>query len=651
MKSVNKILFSVFLIFPVILFAKEYSLTSPDRKIELTVNDSNGIGFILRLNSFIIFSAEGISMEILNRPATEFHKIKEAIFSSHSGMIRPEIREKSALVPDLYNALDCKLSDQVSIVFRAYNNGVAYRINAEFDGRVTVKLESLSLLLAPNDSVWYQDSDTFSSAYETPYQHKLISDIPEKKLLCLPLLVQKPDGSTIGILESALTDYPGMWLKKDGAMSLKACFSPVPLKEKNEGSVYGWGKVAETADYMAVTSGKREFPWRIFAIAEKDKDLITNQLAYVLADSCRLQDTGWIKPGKVIFDWWARHNIYGVDFKAGINTATARYFIDFCAENGFEYFLFDDGWTNNKNILEYNKDLDMEEISAYADTKNVGLMVWLMWSTFEKQMDEVFDMLEKWKVKGIKVDFMNRDDQKMVNFYHRVAAEASKRNMIVDFHGAYKPSGLRRMYPNVLTREALIEFEYNGWTEYDTPQHHNLLPYIRMLAGPMDYIPGTMNNATRANFRPVGNNPMGQGTRAHFIALCVILESPLMMLPDSPSDYNREKECTGFISKIPVEWDEIRVLGAELGEYTIIARRNGEEWYMGAITDWSPRDFILNFSFLGEGNYKMEYIEDGLNADIRAEDFKKQVATVDNTTLKNIHLAPGGGWVARIFKY
>jgi alpha-glucosidase len=339
-----------------------------------------------------------------------------------------------------------------------------------------------------------------------------------------------------------------------------------------------------------------------------------------------------------------------VDFKGGVNTETTKFYIDFCAKYGFEYFLFDDGWTDNNNILNVSKELNMNEISEYARKKNVGLMAWLLWSTFEKQMDEVFDLLEKWGFKGIKVDFMNRDDQLMVNFYEKVAAEAAKRKMVVDFHGAFKPAGLHRKYPNVLTCEGLIEFEYNGWTSQDTPDHRNLLPYIRMFAGPMDYIPGTVNNATKNDFRMSGEYPMGQGTRAHFIALAVILESPMMMLPDSPSDYYREEETTLFLSKIPVVWDEIKVLEAKTGDYTVIARKSGSEWYIGAITDWTPRDFEIKLDFLGDGNYQMEYFEDGKNANLRATDYKRKTETVSKSTTHKISLASGGGWAARISK-
>ena len=349
-----------------------------------------------------------------------------------------------------------------------------------------------------------------------------------------------------------------------------------------------------------------------------------------------------------MFDWWAKHNIYGVDFKAGINTETAKYFIDFCAENGFRYFLFDDGWSPEDDILTTVKGLDMPAVTSYAKSKGVDVMLWVIWHTLEKQWNEAFDLFERWGIKGIKVDFMNRDDQLMVQFYESVAKKAAEKKMVVDFHGAYKPSGLSRKYPNVLTREALIEFEYNGWTDEDDPVHHNLLPYIRMFAGPMDYIPATMRNSTKDNFRPIGDYPMGQGTRAHAMALFVILSSPMTMLPDSPSDYYREKECTEFLTKIPVEWDETRLLQGKIAEYTVIARRSGEEWFVGAITNWDERTLNLETTFLEPGRYRLEAIEDGINANKRAEDYLKVKMEFRAGDVLKLNLASGGGWVARI---
>ncbi len=349
-----------------------------------------------------------------------------------------------------------------------------------------------------------------------------------------------------------------------------------------------------------------------------------------------------------MFDWWGKNGIYGVNFKAGVNTETAKYYIDFCAAHGFRYFLFDDGWCPKEDLLHEVPELNMAEVTAYAKKKGVDIMLWVLWNTLEKQWNEAFDLFEKWGIKGIKMDFMNRDDQKMVEFYEAVAKKSAEKKMVVNFHGAYKPCGLSRKYPNVLTREALIEFEYSGVSTSDNPEHHNLLPYIRMFTGPMDYIPGTMRNSTKDNFRPIGDCPMGQGTRAHAMALFVILSSPMEMLPDSPSDYYREKECTEFIAKIPVEWNETRLLKGKISQYTVLARRTGEDWFVGAITNQNERILEIATDFLKQGRYHIQIIEDGLNANLRAEDYKKTEFNFSSGEKLKLKLAAGGGWVARI---
>ena len=320
------------------------------------------------------------------------------------------------------------------------------------------------------------------------------------------------------------------------------------------------------------------------------------------------------------------------------------------SDHGFRYFLFDDGWCEDQDLLKPLPGLNMPEVTAYARAKGVDIMVWVLWNSLENQWDEAFSLFRSWGIKGIKVDFMNRDDQKMVEFYEAAAGKAAEEKMVVDFHGAYKPCGLRRKYPNVLTREALIEFEYNGWTNHDNPVHHNLLPYIRMFAGPMDYIPATMRNSTKGNFRPVGDYPMGQGTRAHAMALFIVLNSPMTMLPDSPSDYYREKECSEFLMKLPVVWDESRLLEGRIADYTVMARRSGKEWYVGAITNWTERTIELETRFLEPGRYRLEAIQDGKNAGTRAEDYKKVEMTFNSGDTLNLNLASGGGWVARITK-
>lgn len=631
------------------VFAQKYGLTSPDGSLTCAIEIDNGIYAALLKGRNIIFKLGNMSLENLYiAERNSDFKVQKVVPRSVNAIIKPEIRDKAAVLTNSYNELEIKFRKNYAIAFRLFNEGLAYRFSISEKDSLRIIRETMDLYLDKSDSVRFQSSETFNSPYETPYEHENITGIKSGKLISLPMMIEKQDGPLVMVTESDLYDYPGLWFKGTGQAQLSAINPPCPKSLTTTGSTYVRNQVAGTHDYIAQVKGNRTYPWRIFAIAGDEKELVSNSMVYLLASPCSIGDISWIKPGVVMFDWWAKNNIYGVDFKGGVNTETAKYFIDFCAEQGFRYFLFDDGWSSRDDLLKPIPELKIEEVIAYGKSKGVDIMLWMVWHTLEKQWDKAFDQFEKWGIKGIKVDFMNRDDQTMVMFYEAVAREAAKRKLVVDFHGAYKPCGLSRKYPNVLTREGLIEFEYNGWTDLDNPVHHNLLPYIRMFPGPMDYIPGTMRNSTKKNFRAVGDYPMGQGTRAHSMALFVILNSPMTMLPDSPSDYYREKECTDFLKKIPVEWDETRLLQGKIAKFTILARRSGIEWYIGAITDWSERMPDLETGFLEPGKYRMEAIEDGINANSRAEDYKKVIKDFQAGDILKLKLASGGGWVARI---
>ncbi len=629
--------------------AQKYILNSPDQKLMTEVSVDQGISVKLLKGSEVMVNLSGLSLQTssTNPDFTKF-QIKKVLRNSVNEIAKPVIREKSNTYENHYNEMQIVFKSGYSIAFRLFNEGLAYRFETSAKDSLTIFKENLNIQLAETDSVRYQPSKSFNSSYETPYEFRKISGIENGNLCHLPALIEKQNGSFVMITEADLYNYPGLWLCGTGKAALNAINPPFPKKYSYSGSIYVHGQISEKEEFIAKVKGTRTFPWRIFAVAEKEAELISNNMVYLLASPSELKDVSWIKSGVVMFDWWGKSNIYGVDFKAGVNTETAKYYIDFCAAQGFRYFLFDDGWSPKDDLLHEVPGLNMAEVTAYAKTKGVEVMLWVFWHAVQKQWDQAFDQFEKWGIKGIKMDFMNRDDQPMVEFYEAVASKAAEKKMVVNFHGAYKPCGLSRKYPNVLTREALIEFEYNGWTNSDNPEHHNLLPYIRMFTGPMDYIPATMRNSTKDNFRPYGDYPMGQGTRAHAMALFVILSSPMEMLPDSPSDYYREKECTQFLTKIPVEWDETRLLGGKVSKYTVLARRSGEDWFVGAITNQQERNLEVPTDFLKSGKYHIEMIEDGINANTRAEDYKRVEREFTSGDILKLKLAAGGGWVARI---
>ncbi|NOX84384.1 MAG: glycoside hydrolase family 97 protein, partial [Chlorobi bacterium] len=408
--------------------------------------------------------------------------------------------------------------------------------------------------------------------------------------------------------------------------------------------------VTKHAPWLAKTSGNRTFPWRVMIITREDKDLVQSEMIWKLSRPLELKNVSWIKPGKVAWDWWNALNVYGVDFKSGVNTDTYKYFIDFAHKYGLEYIILDEGWYELDDVLKIRENVDLPEILRYAKSKDVGVILWVTWKALDDQLDKALEQFEQWGVKGIKVDFMQRDDQWMVDYYRRVARKAAEHHLLVDYHGAYKPTGLRRAYPNVITREGVAGLEQDKWGEKANPEHDVTLPFIRIVAGPMDYTPGAMINATKKNFRPVWGKPMSQGTRCHQLAMYVVYESPLQMLADSPSNYMKEKDAMDFLTPVPTVWDTTVVLGAKVSDYILMARKSGNKWYLGAMTDWDARDLQVDFGFLPDGNYTLEIWQDGINADRYASDYKRITKAVNKDTKLDIHLAPGGGWVGVVIR-
>ncbi|MCF8368514.1 MAG: glycoside hydrolase family 97 protein [Bacteroidales bacterium] len=638
-------LFTIFLLCQSIRAQAVFSLSSPDGKIVTEIFTGDYLEFEVSYDSVKIVDRSRISMNVNEHEVLGLApKIRKKITNSVDSKVIPVVSEKFSAIPEKYNETKLICKGGYSIVFRVYNNGLAWRYETTYEEDIRINRELVNLQFPSNSMVWFPEEESFFSHNERYYSREEIELISNERFCSLPALVESSEGIKILISESNLRDYPGMWLKGTGSKSLQATFPGVSLEEEqsNDRNV----KVIKYADYLAITKGARTFPWRMLAIAKKDADLLTNQLSYLLADQCAIEDPSWIIPGKVAWDWWNAWNIYGVDFKAGVNTQTYKYYIDFASKYGIDYIIMDEGWYKLGDLLDVVAEIDMEEIIAYANQKNVGVILWVIWKTLENQWDETFDQFEAWGVKGIKVDFMQRDDQSMVNYYWRVAEEAAKRKMLVDFHGAYKPSGLRRTYPNVITREGLRGLEQSKWSDKNTPDHNLTLPFIRMVAGPMDYTPGALVNATKENFKPIYTQPMSMGTRCHQLAMYVVYESPLQMLCDNPSNYLREPECMDFLSAVPTVWDSTVVLKAKIGEVIALARKKGEEWYIGAMTNWQPTELEIDLSFLSEGEYNADIWQDGTNANRYASDFKKTKQTLTADKKLKLKLAPGGGWAA-----
>ncbi len=639
------------LFFPGLSQAEKIELLSPGKKVKVEIQVGPDIAYSVLFEDRVLLAPSPVSLVI--QDGTRLGKnvrLNNLRRRSVRDKIYPEIKEKRRVIADNFEEVVLNLRGNYGLIFRAYDDGVAYRFFSGYRTKIVVNAEE-SLFCFPEDrQVWFPVVESFHSSYERPYQLLKLSSIGAKRMAFLPVLVDNPEGPKVIITEADLTDYPGMYLigSEDGSPQLRATFPPYPLEEQQVRD--RTLRVTKTAPYIAQTNGNREFPWRVLGIARQDGDLIASDLVYRLARPTQLKDTSWIKPGKVSWDWWNALNIFGVDFRSGVNTETYLYYLDFASKYGLDYVILDEGWSDPADLLKVNPALDMERILKTAREKRVGVILWCVWLTLDRQLKQALDLFARWGVSGIKVDFMDRDDQKMVNFYEKIAREAAARKLIVDFHGAYKPAGLRRTYPNVLTREGVMGLEYSKWTDSITPEHDLLIPFIRMYAGPMDYTPGAMLNADQKHFRPVMDLPMSQGTRCHQLAMYVVYESPLQMLCDSPSRYLREPEIMEFLSAVPTVWDETLVLEARVGDYVVIARQHGEDWYLAAMTDWEPRELEVELDFLGEGEYEALIYEDGVNADRYASDYqcRRRILTASETL--KIKLAGGGGLAARLHR-
>jgi len=632
-----------------VLFAQSsYDLKSPDNRIEVRIRTSGQLRYDVLLRGNALLENATLSLDVEHKKLGLQPKVTSAKPRSNDQVVEPVVRQKFAKIRDHYNELRLTMDGGYAVVFRAYNEGVAYRFETTLpDKQVKVYAEEADFNFPSNDVVYYPQEDTFYSHNERKYLPQKLSEIAPMFIATLPAVVDVGNGAKLAIAESDLSDYPGLWLRGGAPQfALHATFPPYPLKEQQTSDRDY--KVVETADYIAVTSGTRTYPWRVLGIADHDGDLITNQLVYLLESPSKVSDTSWIKPGKVAWDWWNDWNIDGVDFHAGINTKTYEYYVDFAAKYGFPYIILDDGWYKLGDLLTVTPDLNMEELVSYAKQKNVGLILWASWKTLDDQLIPALDQFEKWGIKGIKVDFMQRSDQIMINYFDKVCREAAKRHMLVDFHGDQKPAVMTRTWPNLINTEGVRGMEWSKWSWESEPAHNVSLPFTRMFLGPLDFTPGAMRNATKQTFAPIGSQPMAMGTRCQQLAMYVIYEAPLQMLSDSPSNYMREPESMEFLSVVPTVWDETRVLDAKMSEYVLLARRNGSDWYVGAMTNWTPRDLEVDFSFLPDGNFTLDSYQDGVNADRNASDYKKTTRQVSKSTKLKIHLAPGGGWAGRV---
>jgi alpha-glucosidase len=624
-----------------------FDLSSPNGRVQLKIETSRRLSYSVLFNGKTLVRDATASLTVDKTVLGQDPKVTASPRRTVDQQLVPPVAQKFARIHEHFNELRLDMEGDYSLVFRAYNEGVAYRFETSLPrSEVKVYAEEVNLNFASDYSVYYPREESFFSHNEREFGYVSLKSITPQTLGSVPVVVDASDGIKIAVADADVEDYPGLWFRGSNGSSLTGAFPPYPLKEqlKRDRDL----QVTESADYIAITRGKRTYPWRLLGLAENDGDLLTNQLIYLLAKPSQVEDTSWIKPGKVAWDWWNANNVYQVPFKSGVNTQTYKYFIDFASKYGIEYIVLDEGWYKLGSLLDVVPEMNVAELTEYARQKKVGIILWVVWKTLDDQLEPALDQFQKWGVKGIKVDFMQRDDQPVMNFYHRISREAAKRKMLVDFHGAVRPATMTRTWPNLISTEGVRGLEHNKWSKDTTPEHDVTLPFTRMFMGPMDYTPGAMVNAQKASFAQIFEQPMSQGTRCHQLAMYVVYESPLQMLADSPSNYLREPEVMEFLAPVPTVWDDTKVLQARLADYLFVARRSGRDWYLGAMTDWTPRELEADLSFLPAGTFEMEAYQDGVNSDRHGSDYLKVKSRVDRTTKLKIRMAAGGGWAAKL---
>ena len=639
------------LLFSSSLKAQEYLLKSPDGNIKVEVMVSANTVYRIYYRKKLILHGKPISLTVGKKNVLGYKEYDAKSSTSYQNTtVKPVVAYRSEEIKENYHQLSLDFESGLGIDFRCYDEGFAYRLRTSFDKEVTVMNEGMGFELTTNPDVWFPKETSFYSHNERKFIPTTSIELKPGEKASLPILWKWEKGPFLHYTETDVRDYPGMYIKTNGLGGYAAIHPKYPATTAKLFDRFE--PVGFTKKHIAKTAGTRSYPWRVFTIADNEEELIGSNLPWLLATENKLASTDWIIPGKVAWDWWNDLQLEGVDFKPGVNTQTYKYYIDFAAANGLEYIIMDEGWYKLGNLTKVKSDIDMQEIIQYASSKNVGVILWVVWRTLEKQFDVAFQQFSDWGVAGIKMDFMMRSDQPMTAFYEKVAQEAANRLMVVDFHGSHCPKGLQRTYPNVLTFEGLRGLEWNKWSSALTVDHDVILPFTRMLAGPMDYTPGAMENISnpkkhKMNFK----HPKSQGTRCHELAKYVVFESPLQMLADEPTAYEKEEECMKFLSAVPTTWDESIVLDAKVAEHILMARKKDDVWYVGGITGSAGQTISMDLSFLDDGIYEMELWRDGENTRTDGTNYEYFKEESINSKMKYIiSMAEGGGWAAIIRK-
>lgn len=645
------------------LAAKDYTVTSPDGHIQATISDETQISWRISLDGKNVLEPSAIRIQTTTTNWGNQTKVKKATTRKIDETIQT-VAYKRATVHNQCNEMILDCSGEFNLIIRAYNDGCAYRLASKSRKPIRVQSETPEFVFGGDYQAFIpyvndnRGGEKYSYSFESYYDEQKLSSMYNDSIAITPLAICLPDGMKAVIMETAVDNYPGMFVYRNAttpANTLQTDFAPVV----EDFIIGGFDRLnllpTKRADYIADLHAQQQLPWRIVLVTTADTQLLNTDTPYCLAPACRLSDTSWIKPGKVAWDWWNNWNLSGVDFRAGINTITYKHYIDFAQRNGLEYIIVDEGWSSEEDLLTYaNDELSIPELVAYGKERNVGVILWSSWRNLIKDMERNMSHYAAAGVKGFKVDFFDRDDQEAIRSSYEIAAAAARHQLMVDFHGL-KPSGAQRAYPNIMNYEGVKGLENCKWEQrdgngpvHDMPRYDVTIPFLRMLPGPMDYTPGAMLNATRANFFGNNNNPMSQGTRVHQMAMYILYEAPLQMMADCPTHYEQNQECTDFIAAIPTTFDETVPLLGEMGEYVAEARRKGDTWYVAGMNNWAPQQLQIRFSEFLKKDAELNLFTDGINADREATDYRHETRHVTMNEILNVTLAPGGGFAAII---
>ena len=649
--------------------AGNYEVKSPNGKVKVTMTTDEQVCWKIDYDGKAILQPSQIDIRLVQgKKVLGLGKVgKVAMKRVDSSFKNPFY--KKATVKDCYGQLLMYTNQKFTIEVRAYDDGAAYRLISTNTKPVNIVAETADFCFSEDYQAFIpyvndnRSGERFCYSFESYYDEQPLSKMFPDSLAITPLAVCLPNGMKAIVMDAGVENYPGMMLSKGEGNTLKATFAPYPLEQE----IGGYARLnlvpTKRADFIAKLNGKQALPWRAVVITERDADILNCDMAQRLAPECRINDTSWIRPGKVAWDWWNNTNITGVDFVSGMNTNTYLYYIDFAAKNKLEYIIIDEGWSGKESLMEaLNPEIDLQRLIAYGQQKGVGIILWSSWRNLIGSnplndiavTDAVMKHYADMGIKGFKVDFFDRDDQQAIASAYQIAASAARYHLVLDYHGL-KPFGIQRAYPNIFNFEGVKGLENSKWEPrvgdgplHNQPRYDVTIPYLRMLAGPMDYTPGAMMNAMKDSFFGNNDHPMSQGTRVHQMAMYITFEAPLQMLADSPTKYMQNQECTDFIAQIPTTFDETIALDGQLGEYTVIARRKGDTWYVAAMTDWTPRNLTIDLSFLGSGTHEANIFADGVNAQKEATDYRHTQQKVTASDKLQIHLSSGGGWTAII---